>query len=167
MSVTLWLPCGRDSVYSRLRKQACPPPGSPMSEKNKDHAIRQPIENIIAARLQNAEIISMIVDDIMTLLGDQNIIQIGKKASTSLMTPAGKILCLLCWRPNMTVREISVMLGTTETNINKAISKLMKDKLISRKRRLGRYEYSVVFDNAKTHQDLRMLFALLGVTRSA
>ena len=132
------------------------------SEKKSNHAVRQPIEDVIAARIENAELIRTIVDDILSLLESQNIISTHEKGGIGLLTPAGRVLCLLAWRPNMTVREMSVMLGTTETNINKAVSKLIASKLIQRKRRMGRYEYSVIFDNAKKHYEFRMLFAMIG-----
>ena len=60
-------------------------------------------------------------------------------------------------RPNLTIREMSVILGVTESNINKAITKLLGDELVFKKQNNGRYEYSVNYEVAKEHQDIRQL----------
>jgi predicted transcriptional regulator len=79
----------------------------------------------------------------------------------SLLTPYGRVLILLIERPGLTVREMSVFLGVTETNITKAITKLQSEDLIARTKVNGRFEYSIVFENAENHSDIRRLISFI------
>lgn len=119
--------------------------------------MRSPLEATLAHVVENKELLALVVDEVLESLDEQNIISYNTRFTTNIVTPFGRILLLLMERPNLTIREMSVVLGVTESNINKAVSKLLTDKLITKKQRNGRYEYSVDYDVAKQHQDIRQV----------
>ena len=68
---------------------------------------------------------------------------------------------MLLERPGLTVREMSVTLGCSTTAVIKALSLLDKDKIITRTKVKGRYEYKINYKNARYHPDVRrLIFAL-------
>jgi Mn-dependent DtxR family transcriptional regulator len=106
--------------------------------------------------------IASIVEEILLTLGEQNVIDYGDRNVTSLLTPAGRVLSLLIQKPSLTVREMSVLLGTTESSIIKAIAKLLDDGLIARTKVNGRNEYKIVGSSLEKHSDIRGLFLVIG-----
>lgn len=70
-------------------------------------------------------------------------------------------MCLLLEKPGVTIREMSTILGVTETSILKAISLLIKEKLVTRTKVKGRYEHRINLKNARYHPDLRRLMRLV------
>lgn len=126
-------------------------------ESRKDHVLRSPLEATLARVVENKELLVVIVEEVLESLDEQNIISYNPRFTTNIVTPFGRILLLLMERPNLTIREMSVVLGVTESNINKAVTKLLGDKLITKKQSNGRYEYAVDYDIAKQHQDIRQV----------
>lgn len=126
-------------------------------ESKKDHVLRTPLEATLSRTVEDKELVKKLVEEVLQSLDEQNIISYGNKFSTNIVTPFGRILILLMEKPRLTIREMSVTLGVTESNINKAVSKLLEDGLINKQQNNGRYEYSVDFTIAKTHQDIRQL----------
>jgi hypothetical protein len=57
---------------------------------------------------------------------------------------------------------MSVLLGTTESSIIKAIAKLLDDGLIARTKVNGRNEYRIVGLSLENHSDIRGLFLVIG-----
>ena len=104
----------------------------------RDHVLRTPLERTLEVGINSGAEIASIVEEILLTLGEQNVIDYGDRNVTSLLTPAGRVLSLLIQKPNLTVREMSVLLGTTESSIIKAIAKLLDDGLIARTKVNGR-----------------------------
>ena len=128
----------------------------------RDHILRKPLESVVEQSISNGDNASSIVESILLMLGEQNIIEYGDRNLVSILTPAGRVLALLIQRPNLTVREMSVIVGTTETNIIKATAKLLDDGLIARTKVNGRNEYKIVSETLEKHSDIRGLFLVIG-----
>ena len=133
----------------------------PRHENKRDHALRKPLETIIGTSIDNAAMVRLIAEDILQTLGQQNIISYIPADTTNLLTPSGRIIALLLERTNLTVREMSVFLGTTEANINKPLTKLLAEKIVLRKKRLGRFEYYINVNVAKEHPDIRRIVMMM------
>ena len=133
----------------------------PRHENKRDHALRKPLETIIGTSVDNALVVKSLAEDILQTLGQQNIISYIPVDSINLLTPSGRIIALLLERTDLTVREMSVFLGTTEANINKPLSKLLAEKIVKRKKRQGRFEYYINIDIAKNHPDIRRLVLMV------
>ena len=127
----------------------------------RDHVLRTPLEHTIDKCVKNGDDVVSMVEAILQTLGEQNIIQYGDNNVTSLLTPAGRVISLLIQNPCLTVREMSVLLGTTETNVSKAIAKLLDDSLIARTKVNGRNEYEIVAPLLENHSDIRGLFTVV------
>jgi hypothetical protein len=127
----------------------------------RDHVLRTPLERTIDECVKNGDDVVSMVESILLTLGEQNVIQYGDNNVTSLLTPAGRVISLLIQKPALTIREMSVLLGTTETNVGKAIAKLLDDSLIARTKVNGRNEYEIVVPSLENHSDIRGLFAVI------
>ena len=128
----------------------------------RDHVLRTPLERTVEMGISSGADIASIVEEILLTLGEQNVIDYGDRNITSLLTPAGRVLSLLIQKPSLTVREMSVLLGTTESSIIKAIAKLLDDGLIARTKVKGRNEYKIVGSSLEKHSDIRGLFLIIG-----
>ena len=127
----------------------------------RDHVLRTPLEHTVDECIKNGDDVVSMVESILQTLGEQNIIQYGDNNVTSLLTPAGRVISLLVQKPYLTIREMSVLLGTTETNVGKAIAKLLDDSLIARTKVNGRNEYQIVGSTLENHSDIRGLFTVI------
>jgi transcription initiation factor IIE alpha subunit len=126
-------------------------------DNRRDHVLRGPLERAVReAQKKNSDAKSL-VEAILNELDEQNIIAYTPKSKVNLLTPQGRVLVFLVERPKMTVREISVSLGVSIQSANKAISLLTKDKLITRTKVKGRYEYRINLENVGYHPDMRRL----------
>ena len=126
-------------------------------DNRRDHVLRGPLERAVReAQKKNSDAKSL-VEAILNELDEQNIIAYTPKSKVNLLTPQGRVLVFLVERPRMTVREISVSLGVSIQSANKAISLLTKDKLITRTKVKGRYEYRINLENVRYHPDMRRL----------
>lgn len=127
----------------------------------RDHILRMPLERTIDECVKNGDDVKLMVEKILLTLGEQNLINYGDLSVTSLLTPAGRVLSLLIQKPFLTIREMSVLLGTSETNVMKAVAKLLDDDLIARTKVKGRNEYEIVITKVENHSDIRGLFAVI------
>lgn len=130
-------------------------------ENKRDHTLRTPLEKTVSRYVEDGSLVASIVEEVMSVLDEQNIISYTVKNNINILTPFGRVLTLLIERPNLTVREMSVFLGVTEANIIKSISKLSSENLIVKNKINGRFEYSVNPESIKSHSDIRRLFLLV------
>jgi Mn-dependent DtxR family transcriptional regulator len=141
----------RDITRDSMTKMAS------VHDNRRDHVLRGPLERAVReAQKKNSDAKSL-VEAILNELDEQNIIAYTPKSKVNLLTPQGRVLVFLVERPRMTVREISVSLGVSIQSANKAISLLAKDKLITRTKVKGRYEYRINLENVRYHPDMRRL----------
>ena len=130
-------------------------------DNRRDHVLREPLERAIATAIANNEDLKGLVESVLLELDEQNIIAYKSKSSINLFTPAGRLVMMLMERPGLTVREISVTLGCSQTAVIKALSVLDREKLIKRKMVKGRYEYCLDYGNLKKHAELRRLIRVI------
>jgi transcription initiation factor IIE alpha subunit len=130
-------------------------------ENKRDHTLRTPLEKAVSKLVGGDALIKEIVEEILYTLDEQNIISYTVKNNVNLLTPFGRVMTLLIERPNLTIREMSVFLGVTEANIIRTVSKLNSEKLLARRKKDGRFEYSVNYEVAKEHSDIRRLVLLV------
>lgn len=126
-------------------------------DNRRDHVLRGPLERAVREAQKKNNDAKSLVEAILNELDEQNIIAYTPKSKVNLLTPQGRVLVFLVERPRMTVREISVSLGVSIQSANKAISLLAKDKLITRTKVKGRYEYRINLENVRYHPDMRRL----------
>ena len=130
-------------------------------ESQRDHTLRTPLEKTIERIIGDNSLVKEIVEEVLNTLDEQNIISYTVKNNINLLTPFGRVITLLIERPYLTVREMSVFLGVTEASIIKTVTKLNSEDLIVRRKKDGRFEYSVNPETIKTHNDIKRLFRLL------
>jgi hypothetical protein len=130
-------------------------------ESQRDHTLRTPLEKTIERLVGDNSLVKEIVEEVLNTLDEQNIISYTVKNNINLLTPFGRVTTLLIERPYLTVREMSVFLGVTEASIIKTVTKLNSENLIVRRKKDGRFEYSVNPETIKTHNDIKRLFRLL------
>jgi hypothetical protein len=130
-------------------------------DSKNDHALRLPLEEALRRATSGSIDIKTIVEEVLLTLDEQNLIAYADRNTVNILTPFGKVLCLLIESPNLTVREMSVFIGVSEAQIVKAIAKLTTDNLLARTKVNGRFEYSVNLKEAKKHSDIRRLVLLL------
>jgi len=139
-------------------------------DNRRDHVLRQPLEKVVAQAIANNADVKELVESILLELDEQNLITYAAKSKVNLFTPAGRLLVMLVERPGLTVREMSVTLGCSETAVIRALALLGKDRMITRTKVSGRYEYRINYKSARYHPDLRRLIRtverLITATRS-
>lgn len=130
-------------------------------DNRRDHVLREPLERAVANALANNADLKGLVESVLLELDEQNLISYKPKSSINLFTPAGRLVIMLMERPCLTVREMSVTLGCSQTAVIKALSVLDREKLIKRRKVKGRYEYSLDYGKLKNHAELRRLIRVL------
>lgn len=130
-------------------------------DNKRDHVLREPLEKVVAQAIANNAETKELVETILLELDEQNLIAYTPRTKVNLFTPAGRLLVMLIERPGLTIREMSVSLGCSTTAIAHALSLLDKDKLITRTKIKGRYEYRVNNQTSRYHPDLRRLIRSL------
>jgi len=130
-------------------------------DNKRDHVLREPLEKVVAQAIANNTNTKELVETILLELDEQNLIAYTPRTKVNLFTPAGRLLVMLIERPGLTIREMSVTLGCSTTAITHALSLLDKDKLITRTKVKGRYEYRINHKTSRYHPDLRRLIRAL------
>lgn len=130
-------------------------------DNRRDHVLREPLERAVATALANKADLKGLVEAVLLELDEQNLIAYKAKSSINLFTPAGRLVMMLMERPGLTVREMSVTLGCSQTAVIKALSVLDRERLAKRKKVNGRYEYSLDYNKLKEHAELRRLIRVL------
>lgn len=123
--------------------------------------LREPLERAIATAIANNADLKGLVESVLLELDEQNLIAYKSKSSINMFTPAGRMVMMLMERPGLTVREISVTLGCSQTAVIKALSVLDREKLVKREKIKGRYEYYLNYSNLKKHAELRRLIRVI------
>jgi len=130
-------------------------------DNRRDHVLRRPLEAAVQDALRETEqevgldLASSIAEKVLVTLDEQRVIQYAPKGMLSLLTPAGRVLVCLAENPAATLREISLILGVSESNVTRSVSYLVKAGVIARTKVKGRNTYSVVLKVAENHPDIR------------
>jgi predicted transcriptional regulator len=128
--------------------------------------LREPLERAVAVALANNADLKGLVESVLLELDEQNLIAYKPKSSVNFFTPAGRLVMMLMERPGLTVREMSVTLGCSQTAVIKGLSVLEREKLTKRKKVNGRYEYSLNYGKLKDHAELRRLIRVISTLMS-
>jgi hypothetical protein len=124
---------------------------------NPDHLMRRPLEKA----LDGVDNVGVVVEEVLKTLDEYRIISYGAPDALKLLTPQGRALMLLMENPDLTVRELSVMLGVAESNATMAISALVKANLVVRTKVGGRNQYNFSFEGLCNHPDVSRFLAAI------
>jgi predicted transcriptional regulator len=95
-----------------------------------------------------------IAEALLYALSNYGVISYCPKGVLGLLTPTGRVLVALSERPGITMREVALYLGVTESNIAKSIASLVKANLIVRTKVKGRNTYRLNPNGALEHPDI-------------
>jgi DNA-binding transcriptional ArsR family regulator len=125
-------------------------------DNHRDHVLRRPIENII--KINTSRSSEQIAEELLIYLSDIGMIQYAPKDAIKLLTPAGRVMVALIERPSMTMRELALYLGTTESGVMKHVLALVKANVIARTKVKGHNMYRLNLDEALQHPDIARLY---------
>ena len=123
----------------------------------RDHVLRNPLQIIIKSDASPEQI----TEEVLTYLGRSGVIDYAPKGTLKLLNPAGRVLVALMERPDITMRELSVYLGTTEANVLKQVVALVEANLIARTKVKGRNTYRFNLDEVVKHPDITRFYTAL------
>ncbi len=125
--------------------------------------LRRPLHDAISAAGPDPDAVT---EAVLRSLDEQRLIAYAPRDTLAILTPAGRVLVVLCERPTATLREIALVLGVTESNVARSVGKLVTANVIARTKVKGRNVYRLNADVAAAHPDLRRyhdaVLALLG-----
>ena len=127
------------------------------------HGLKEPLTRAIETAVADKELAETITDRVMRELGLLGVISYSAPDSLKLLTPAGRVLVSLMERPGMTMRELSVYMGTTEANVLKQVTALVKAGVIARTKWKGRNSYCLNLNEALGEPDITRLYAAICV----
>jgi predicted HTH transcriptional regulator len=128
------------------------------ASNKRDHVLRRPLEMAITSGGSSAE---EIAETVLRTLNDHGLIQYAPPGTISLLSTAGRVLVCVSERPQITLREMALILGVTESGIAKTIAGLVKSGVIARTKVKGRNIYSVNKNQAQNHPDIRRYYAAI------
>lgn len=134
-----------------------------MTTKNsyRSHVVEDAIAQVLAGKGITDE---SVAEDVMIALEELRIVSYQRSDVLPLLSVAGRVLVLIMERPDMTMREMAVRLGTADTNVSRAVSKLARFNLVTRHRVGRRNNYRVNREEVLAHPDIwRLLAAVDGV----
>lgn len=117
----------------------------------RDHGLRRPLCDAISEAGSDP---AAITEAVLQTLDAHHLIQYAPKETLAILTPAGRVLVLLSERPTATLREMSLVLGVTESSVARTVSNLVRSKLIARTKDKGRNIYTFNVDEVRAHPDL-------------
>jgi hypothetical protein len=120
----------------------------------RDHDLRAPLSAAFAGCLTADSTPDDLAEIALRALDEQRVIQYAPRDTLAILTPAGRVLVLLSERPSVTLREISRILGTTESAVARTVGKLAKSNVIARTKVRGRNIYTINVEAIRSHPDL-------------
>jgi hypothetical protein len=147
-SITVYTHLVDNSVDSQMER----------ASNQRDHVLRRPLEMAITSSGSSAE---EIAETVLRTLNDHGLIQYAQPGTMSLLSTAGRVLVCVSERPQITLREMALILGVTESGIAKTIAGLVKSGVIARTKVKGRNIYSVDKKQAQNHPDIHRYFAAI------
>jgi predicted HTH transcriptional regulator len=121
-------------------------------DNRRNHILREPLKAVIQINTDKSS--DEIAEILLGMLSDYGVISYCPKGVLGLLTPTGRVLVALTERPGITMREIALYLGVTESNIAKSIASLVKANLIVRTKVKGRNMYHLNPNGAFEHPDI-------------
>ena len=131
------------------------------ASNQRDHILRRPLEAVVADSLNSRLSPEEMTENILRTLSDHKVIQYAPKGTLAFLTTTGRVLVCVLEQPQITLREMAVILGVTESGIAKTVAGLVKSGVIARTKVKGRNIYSVDRNQAKNHPDIQRYFAAI------
>jgi predicted transcriptional regulator len=100
-------------------------------------------------------------ENVLLALSDNGVIQYAPKGTLAFVTTTGRVLVCVLEQPQITLREMAMILGVTESGVAKTVAGLVKSGVIARTKVKGRNIYSVDKNQARNHPDIRRYFAAI------
>lgn len=131
------------------------------SSNQRDHALRKPLEVVVNASLVNGATKEQVVEELLIALSENGLIQYAPKGTLGILSTSGRVLVCVMERPNITMREMAMILGVTESGVAKTVAGLVKSGVITRTKVKGRNIYAVDKNQARKHPDIHRYFAAI------
>ena len=133
-------------------------------DNRRDHVLRRPLKAAIeSAGSSDPDDLAEVV---LQTLNEHKIIAYTPKDLLAILTPAGRVLVIVAENPNVTLREISVALGVSESNVGRSIGKLVSSNVITRTKVNGLNTYEVNSDGGNSHPDIARYSAVAAYLQS-
>lgn len=123
-----------------------------MNTGGSNSPLRIPLERAIAGKTDPVEI----VDAVLKCLSEHRLINYRGDA-VPLLSPNGRILSDLMKNPHTTLREAAIRLGTTESNVSKQMTNLVRAGLVQRTISGSRNKYQINLEMVLSHPDISAL----------
>jgi len=131
------------------------------ASNQRDHALRKPLETVIEASFNSNLSVEEATENVLLALSDNGVIQCAPKGTLAFVTTTGRVLVCVLEQPQITLREMAMILGVTESGVAKTVAGLVKSGVIARTKVKGRNIYSVDKNQARNHPDIRRYFAAI------
>jgi hypothetical protein len=117
-----------------------------------DSPLRRPLESAIAGKTE----VSEVIDAVLKCLSEYRLINY-RGGAAPLLSPNGRILSDLMKNPETTLREVSIRLGTTESNVTKQMTNLVRGGLVQRTNSGTSKRYKIDLEMVLSHPDISAL----------
>ena len=118
---------------------------------NPTHALERPIYEVLSAN--GIDDPAALTDLLLRTLNDHGVIEYGPKLP-ALLTQTGRAFVTVAMRPEVTVNELSLVIGSGTSTVTQAISTLARSNLVARTKVGRRNRYEIVPETAKNHPDI-------------
>lgn len=123
-------------------------------DNRRDHVLRRPLTATLEQTISDGGDVATMVEAVLATLSEHRIIDYAPAGALKLLTPAGRVLTMILTHPGITVREMSVKLGTTESGVNKSLNALLRGGFIARTKVGGRNSYRFNLSEGLKHPDI-------------
>jgi DNA-binding MarR family transcriptional regulator len=127
-----------------------------MTEEKRDHVLRKPLEDAVGNAMNSTENLTKeeVVEHVLQALSANGLIQYAPKGTLALLSAAGRTLVCVASMPGATLRDLSLVLGVSESTVAKSIGNLVSANVIARTKVKGRNTYQLVSESVKNHPDI-------------
>lgn len=131
--------------------------------QHSDHPLKTPLHSAIEDVLQ-ADSVSAddVTEKVLKTLDERGVIQYAPPDTLALLSATGRVFVCIANNPNLTIRETAMMLGVTESNVNRSVSRLVEAGVIARTKLKGRNVYKIDVENARNHPDIQKFYQASG-----
>lgn len=120
-----------------------------------------PIQGLLRSAIDGLTDPDAIVAALMRILDDHHLVTVRPAGEMPLLTPAGRVMVDLARHPDSTLRQLSMRLGTTESNVAKQMTNLVGAGLIERTRLGKRNSYRLNLNKTLSHSDIGSLLDVI------
>ena len=137
------------------------------------HPISANIHNIVntavaeASHSDSSDLLAKKVSDrVLQYLDEQKLLYYSDPGRVQILNNNGRVLLAIIEDPGVTQRALSVYLRVSESNVQKSVTALLKDGLISKRKDGNRNVYQFNPDLGLNHPDVARLLKCLGASYS-